>query len=125
MAFFIIYFFNYTATTECYSFCHILALPDALPISSGALIIIVSLAAMTQIAAIVTIAILPGMGIWIRATAGFTASFTAAHFLLVHAVRGILPGALAVSLNGLLLFRHHCFLTGEPAKTVRKHFATR
>src|SRR3546814_1543985 len=55
---------------------------------------------MTQIAAIVTIAILPGMGIWIRATAGFTASCTAAHFLLVHAVRGILPGALAVSLNG-------------------------
>src|SRR3546814_15582307 len=78
---------------------------------------------MTQIAAIVTIAILPGMGIWIRATAGFTASCTAAHFLLVHAVRGILPGALAVSLNGLLLFRHHCFLTGEPAKTVRKPFA--
>src|SRR3546814_980146 len=64
------------------------------------------------------------MGIWIRATAGFTASCTAAHFLLVHAVRGILPGALAVSLNGLLLFRHHCLLTGEPAKTVRKHFAT-
>src|SRR3546814_15901014 len=71
---------------------------------------------MTQIAAIVTIAILAGMGIGIRATPGFTAPCAAAHFLLVYAVRRVLPGALAVSLNRLLLFRHHCFLPGGPCQ---------
>src|SRR3546814_13205350 len=77
---------------------------------------------MTQIAAIVTIAILAGMGIGIRATPGFTAPCAAAHFLLVYAVRRLLPGALAASLNRLLLFRHHCFLPGGPFQDTASAF---